>query len=75
MGESHGENTRGNLLFWFSLQGGCEGSKRVLLFSFAWVCHMEKTLEINFCFGLVCKVVVEVQQKFILFIYMGVPQV
>jgi len=44
MGESHGENTRGNLLFWFSLQGGCEGSKRVLLFSFARVCHMEKTL-------------------------------
>jgi hypothetical protein len=57
------------------LQGVCEGSKRVLFFSFAWVSHMEKTLEKNFCFGLVCKVVVEVQQNFILFIYMGAPQV
>jgi hypothetical protein len=36
---------------------------------------MEKTLEINFCFCWVCKVVVEVQQNFILLIYAGVPQV
>jgi hypothetical protein len=36
---------------------------------------MDKTLEINFCFGLVCKVVVEVQRNSILFTYMGVPDV
>jgi hypothetical protein len=35
----------------FSLQSGCGGLKKVLFFSFAWVSHMEKTLEINFCFG------------------------
>jgi hypothetical protein len=32
---------------------------------------MERTLETNFCFGLVCKVVVEVQNSFILFSFMG----
>jgi len=31
------------VLFWFSLQGGCEGSKVVLFSSFTWVSHMERT--------------------------------
>ncbi len=31
---------------------------------------MDKTLDVNFCFDLVCKVVVEVQRSFILFTYM-----
>ncbi len=42
MGESHGENTRGNLLFWFSLQGGMKVQKRVLFFSFAWISPWRK---------------------------------
>ncbi len=58
------------VLFWFSLQGGCEGSKVVLFFSIARVGHEDKTLDVNFCFDLVCKVVVEVQRRFILFTYM-----
>jgi hypothetical protein len=51
------------VLFWFSLQGGCEGSKVVIFSSFTWVSHMERTLEAIFCFGLVCKVVVKVQKE------------
>jgi hypothetical protein len=60
-------------LFWFSLEGGCGGSKKVVFFSLAWVGHMDRTLEleINFCFGLVCKVVVKVWRCFMLFTYMG----
>jgi hypothetical protein len=74
MGESHVKNTRGKLFFWFSLQGGCGGSKRVSFFSL--VCHMNKnTRDINLCFGLVGKVVVEVQRSSILFTYMGAPHV
>jgi hypothetical protein len=34
MGEQHEKNMGGKLLFWFSLQGGLEGSKRVLFFHF-----------------------------------------
>jgi len=45
------------ILFWFSLQGGCGDSKKVLFFSLAWVGHMDKTLEVNFCVDLICKVV------------------
>jgi hypothetical protein len=52
MGEPHRENIRNKLLFWFSLQGGCEGPKRVLFFCITWVGHMYKTLEINSSFGL-----------------------
>ncbi len=52
MGEPHGENTRGTLLFLFSLEGSCGGPKRVLFFSCPWVGHMDITLEINFCLGL-----------------------
>jgi hypothetical protein len=40
------------VLFWFSLQGGCEGSKVALFSSFTWVNHMERTLE-EFFFVLV----------------------
>jgi hypothetical protein len=36
---------------------------------------MYKTLEINFCFGLVCKVVVKVQRNSILFTCMGASHV
>jgi hypothetical protein len=36
---------------------------------------MNKTLEINLCFGLVGKVVLEVQRSSILFTYMGAPHV
>jgi len=37
---------------------------------------MNRTLEINFYFGLVCNVVVvEVQRSYILFNYMGAPHV
>jgi len=43
MAEPHGENTKGKLLFWFGLQASCGGSKRVFLFSFAWVGHLERT--------------------------------
>jgi hypothetical protein len=71
MGEPHEKNTRCKVLFWFSLQGGLEGSKKSFILSFPWVGRMNKTLEINFCFGLVCKVVVEVFLKIILFICMG----
>ncbi len=53
-GWSHGEKTRSKH-FWFSLQGGCEGSKIILFFSLAWVDHMGKTLEINFFKSLVSK--------------------
>jgi hypothetical protein len=71
MGESDGQYTRGKLLFWFSLQGGCGGPKRVFL-----VHHVDKALKVNFCFGLVCKVVLEVQRSSILFTYiMGMPHV
>jgi hypothetical protein len=35
------------LLFWFSLQGVCEGPKIILLFSITWVSHIERTLEVN----------------------------
>jgi hypothetical protein len=70
MGQPHGENTISKSLFWFSLQGGCEGPKRVIFFSIVWVGHVDKTLDVNFCFDLVCKVVVEVQRSFILFTYM-----
>ncbi len=51
------------LLFWLSLQGHCEGPKRVLFFSLAWVDHMDSTQETNFCFNLVCKVVAKVQRS------------
>jgi hypothetical protein len=65
---SHMERTlRGTLLFWFSLEGSCGGPKRVLFFSCPRVGHMDITLEINFCLGLVCKVVVEVQRSSIFF--------
>jgi hypothetical protein len=57
-------------LFWFSLQGDFEGPKKDIFFSIAWVGHVDKTLDVNFCFDLVCKVVVEVQRSFILFTYM-----
>ncbi len=40
-------------MFWFSLQGACEDPKIILLFSFTWVSHIERTLEINISFGLV----------------------
>lgn len=73
MSESHGENIKGKLLFWCSLQGGYVGPKIILFFSFAWVGHMDITIEINFCFGLICKMVVEVQRSYIHFIYMGAP--
>jgi hypothetical protein len=39
-----------------------------ILFIYMGAPHGE-TLEANFCFGLVCKVVMEVQRSFILFIY------
>ncbi len=77
MGESHGENNRDKLLFWFSLQGGCESPIFFFhlfhLHSIGWT-HGQKN---NFCLfiGLVCKVVVEVQRSSIIFIYMGVPHV
>jgi hypothetical protein len=71
MGEPHGENTRGTLLFWFSLEGSYGGPKRVLFFSCPWVGHMHITLEINICLGLVCKVVVEVQRSSIFFLLVG----
>jgi hypothetical protein len=71
MGESDGQNTRGKLLFWFSLQGRCGGPKRVFF-----VHHVDRTLKVNFCFGLVCKVVLEVQRSSIIFTYiMGMPHV
>ncbi len=73
MNELHGENIKGKLLFQFNLQGGCVGPKIVLFFSFAWVGHMDIIIEINFCFGLICKMVVEVQRSYIHFIYMGAP--
>ncbi len=73
MSESHGENIKGKLLFWFSLQRGYVAPKIVLFFSFAWVGHMDITIEINFCFGLICKMVVQVQRSYIHFIYMGAP--
>jgi len=58
------------------VQGGHGGSKRVLFFSHAWVNHMDRSLEIKFCFGFVCKVVVvEVQRSFILFTYTSAPYV
>jgi len=47
-------------LFCFSLQAGCEDP----FFSLTWVNQMDRTLEANFCFDLVCKVVVEVQKEF-----------
>jgi hypothetical protein len=36
---------------------------------------MNKTVEINLCFGLIGKVVVEVQRSSIVFTYMGAPYV
>jgi len=47
MGESDGQNTRGKILFWFSLQGGSGGPKGVFL-----VHYVDRTLKVNFCFGL-----------------------
>jgi hypothetical protein len=35
------------LLFWFTLQGGCEGPKVVLFFSLTWVTHIETTFFFN----------------------------
>jgi hypothetical protein len=71
MGESDGQNTRGKPLFWFSLQGGGGGPKGVFL-----VHCVDRTLKVHFCFGLVCKVVLEVQKSSILFTYiMGMPHV
>jgi hypothetical protein len=49
MSEPHGKNIRDKLLFWFSLQGGCGGPKRVLFFSHSWVDQMDTTLKENFC--------------------------
>jgi hypothetical protein len=37
--------------------------------------NMARKVEINFCFGLVCKVVVKVQRSSILSIWMGAPHV
>jgi hypothetical protein len=34
-------------LFWFSLQGACEGPKIILLFSITWVSDIERTLEVT----------------------------
>jgi hypothetical protein len=74
MGESDGQNMfliEANFCFWFSLQGGHGGPKGVFL-----VHHVDRTLKVNFCFGLVCKVVVEVQRSSILFTcIMGVQHV
>jgi hypothetical protein len=42
-------------------------TKVVLFCSLKWVSHMKRTVEASFCFGLVCKVVVEVQKSCILF--------
>jgi len=75
MGEPHEKNNRGKLLFWFCLQGGCGVSKRVVFFSRASIGHMDRNLEVNFWFDLVCKAVMKVQRSFIVFIYMGAPHV
>jgi hypothetical protein len=55
------------------LQGGCEGPKVVLFFTLTWISHRERTLEANFCFGLVCNVIVEVQifKKFFSLAWVG----
>jgi len=71
MGEPHEKNMGGKLLFWFSLQGGCEGSKVVIFLSLTWVSHMKRTLGAKFCFGLVCKVVWKVQKRVLFFHSMG----
>jgi hypothetical protein len=49
-----------------------EGPEIVLFFSLKWLSRMERTLKANFCFALVCKLVVEVQKVF-LFICVGWP--
>jgi hypothetical protein len=36
---------------------------------------MDRTLEVNFCFDLVCKAVMKVQRNSIVFTYMGAPHV
>jgi len=56
------------------LQGGCEGPKVVLFFSITWMSYRERLQEPNFCFGLVCKVIVEVKKiKNKKFTCMGLP--
>jgi hypothetical protein len=79
MDEPHGKNTRDKFLFWFRFTRSLwRFPKRVLFFSLAWVDHMYRTRETNFCFGLVCKVVAKDPKKFyypILFTYMCVSHV
>jgi hypothetical protein len=60
-----------SFFIWFSLQGDCEGPKVVLFYSLPWVSHMGRILEAHFCFGLVWKVVVEVQKEFFFPMSMG----
>jgi hypothetical protein len=62
--------------FFCSLQGGCGGSKRVSIFSLAWVGHMyvQNTWR-KLLFWFIYKVIVKVQRSCILFTYTGAPHV
>jgi hypothetical protein len=73
MGESYGKNGRDKLFFGFNFNVLWRSKKSS--FHVHELGHMDKTLETNFCFGLVCKAVVEVQRNYILFTYVGVPDV
>jgi hypothetical protein len=50
MGEPQEKNSRGKLLFWFNLQGGCGGPKELYCFSVVSIGHMDRTLKVNFWF-------------------------
>jgi hypothetical protein len=47
---SHGQNPRGKLLFWFSLQSGYEGSKKFYCFHLHGCTTCTKELDVLFCF-------------------------
>jgi hypothetical protein len=71
MDEPHGKSMRAKFLFWFGLQGDYGGQKKVF-FSTCMGWPHGKNIRNKNLFGLVCKIVMEVQRSYIIFMYMGV---